>query len=116
MKHIRLLRILVVTGLLSAAHSAESINTTCPIKGSEIAGKKTSSIEVGFCCEKCKEKFDKAPKDFLKQVAEAAEGKCPVSGKAVSADAKSTIQVGTCCNSCKGKFDAEPKKFLGTLK
>jgi YHS domain-containing protein len=116
MKLIPILRILIATCFLSAAYSAEPVNTECPIKGSEIAGKKTSSVEVGFCCEKCKEKFDKAPKDFLKQVAEAAEGKCPVSGKAVSADAKSTIEVGTCCNSCKGKFDAEPKKFLGKLK
>lgn len=116
MKFIKLLPIIAATLFFGAAQAAETINTECPIKGSEVAGKKTSEVEVGFCCENCKGKFDKAPKDFLQKVADAEEGKCPVSGEDVSGDDTSTITVGTCCNSCKGKFDKEPKKFIGKLK
>jgi YHS domain-containing protein len=116
MKILKILPFLVVTFFLGAVHAAETINSECPIKGSEIAGKKASEVEIGFCCEKCKVKFDKAPKDFLKKFAESAENTCPVSGKAVSSKDQSTIVVGTCCNSCKGKFDKEPKNFIGELK
>jgi hypothetical protein len=56
----RLCAAIAATLFLGAAHAAETINTVCPIKDSEFAGKETSEIEVGFCCENCKD-----PKKFI---------------------------------------------------
>ncbi len=100
---------------LTGVASAEPINDTCPIKGKAVDGSKVVSVEVKFCCENCKGKFDKNPGAYLKNVAKAKDGQCPMSGKA-AADASSTVEIAVCCGGCKGKVEADPKKFLGSIK
>ena len=101
-----------LTGSLYAA----TINEKCPVEGKEVAGKKTSSVTVTFCCKKCKATFDKEPAKYLTVLSEAKEGVCPLSHKKADEDVTSTLVVGTCCGDCKEKFDAAPKPFLSKLK
>lgn len=99
---------------LSSAFSADAVNKTCPVKGKAVDGSTTASVDVAFCCKKCKAKFDKAPASFLAKVAAAEKGKCPISGQDAG-DAKSTIAVAVCCKGCKGKVEKDPKKYLAAL-
>lgn len=93
-----------------AKKKAEPINDKCPISGRDVNPEKTSEVKVGFCCNNCKGKFDKA----LKTDAAAATkilgkvkslDKCPVSGRDVSEKANTTVAVGLCCGNCQGKLD-----------
>lgn len=119
MKTIKLL-FLITCGMmlgLSQTFAAAPVNTECPIKGKAVDAKsKTAEVEVTFCCEKCKGKFDKDVVAGLKKYAAAEEGKCPISGKPVKATQKSTATVGVCCSGCKKKVEADPKKHLTKVK
>lgn len=46
------------------------VNTKCPTSGKDVdkSATATASMTVGFCCEKCKAKFDADPKAFLPKV------------------------------------------------
>jgi YHS domain-containing protein len=75
---------------------------------------------VGFCCEKCKAKFDEAP---LANVAKAGieatavvNKTCPHSGRPVKADMTAVINGATvafCCEKCVAKAEKDP---AGTAK
>ena len=101
---------------LSQGFAADPVNKECPIKGKAVDGSKAASVEVSFCCKKCKAAFDKDPIAGLVKFAKAKDGKCPVSGKDVDTAVKSTVSVAVCCNGCKGKLAKNPKKHLAGLK
>ncbi len=107
---------LLITGLFAGVLQAAPINDKCPVTGKDVDEEKTVDVSVGFCCEKCKAKFDKAPGENLKKVADAAEGKCPISGKDVDEDQTSTVTIGVCCGKCQTKVKDDPKKFLADTK
>ncbi len=106
---------------------ADPINKTCPVSGQPINEGFTSTFEdqtVGFCCDKCKAKFDKDPAKF----AEKLGGKqvkagpfntlCPLSGEPVKADQVSIfedLEVAFCCGKCKAAFDKNPKQFAAKI-
>ena len=54
---------LIACGLmlsLSQGFAKDPANTECPVKGKKVDSKsKMIDVEVGFCCKKCKAKFDK---------------------------------------------------------
>jgi YHS domain-containing protein len=50
---------------------AKPVNAKCPVSGEGIEAGFTSIFEtktVGFCCDKCKAKFDKDPKAFAAKI------------------------------------------------
>lgn len=115
-KLISILSLGILLGLTPAFADAPA-NTTCPVKGKNVdAESKTTSVEVKFCCGKCKKKFDGDVLAGLKKFAAAEEGKCPMTGKAVKDSETSTAKVGVCCGGCKKKVDADPKKYLAKVK
>jgi YHS domain-containing protein len=115
MKTNRIIALVLSVFALTLVNSfAGAINKTCPVKGK--AASKEASVDVTFCCDKCKAKFDKDPVAYMEKVADAKEGKCPMSGKDVDAAQKSTITVGVCCDGCKKKVEADPKKYLKDVK
>ncbi|MDH3584745.1 MAG: hypothetical protein OER86_11070 [Phycisphaerae bacterium] len=110
--------------------SAKSINTKCPVSGKAVDASKVSTFQgqvIGFCCDKCKAKFDKDPKALIGKVKEFKAPKkvvlfndrCPISGKPVDPSKSFAFQgktIGFCCDNCKGKFVKEPKKFIAKVK
>jgi endogenous inhibitor of DNA gyrase (YacG/DUF329 family) len=105
----------VAAALFTATAQAEAINDKCPVSGKAVKEGKVVEAKVGFCCEKCKGKFDAEPAKFLKKAAGAKEGMCPVSGKPVDEDQTSTVSIGVCCGKCESKVAEDPKKFLGDV-
>lgn len=112
----KILSVGMVSMMFAGVSAAAPVNTKCPVEGEDVAGKKSSSVEVGFCSKKCKEMFDKSPANYLTVVAEAKDGTCPMSHKKVASGLTSTIVVGTCCSDCKETFEASPKKYLAKIK
>jgi YHS domain-containing protein/mono/diheme cytochrome c family protein len=104
---------------------AGPINTKCPVSGADIDPARVSVVDsqaIGFCCEKCKAKFDADPAAFLSKVVEfqplPVNAKCPVSGADVDPTFTSQVDgqlVAFCCEKCKAKFDADPAPFLAKL-
>ena len=116
LKPMKTISILVGSLLLSLTPVlAGPINKDCPVKGRAVDGSKAVEISVGFCCGRCKAKFDKDPAALLAKVAETEDGKCPISGRDVDEDATSKIAVAVCCNGCKGKVEGDPKAYLAKL-
>ena len=110
-------RIHGVGGLAELLIAADIVNTECPVKGKAVdKTSKSANVEIAFCCDKCKAKFDKAPLAGLIKYAAAADGKCPISGKAVDPAEKSTVAIGVCCKKCKAAVEKEPKKHLAKIK
>jgi YHS domain-containing protein len=93
---------------------ADPANAKCPTSGKDVDKAQTSTYtkKVGFCCDKCKAKFDADPAKFTKEVGayKADSGKCIVSGKDVDAAKSSEFkkEVGFCCPKCKAGFDKDP--------
>lgn len=105
----------VLSALFTAAAYAEPINAECPVSGKAVKEGKAVDAEIGFCCEKCKAKFDKEPGEYLDEAAAAEAGKCPMSGKPVDEDQTSTVSIGVCCSKCEAKVAEDPKKFLADV-
>jgi YHS domain-containing protein len=107
--------LLATAGLTFAAD-----NKDCVVSGKANTREVAYSKTVGFCCDKCKAKFDADPKAFADKVAEykADSGKCLMNGKpadkAQSSEFKATI--GVCCDKCKTKVEADPDKYVAKLK
>jgi YHS domain-containing protein len=111
--------ILLILASLCASFSVASAapdNKDCPVKGKGVSKEVAYAKTVAFCCDKCKAKFDAAPKTFAAKIAayKEADGKCPISGKPIdktkTSDFKATI--GVCCDNCKLKVEADPDKYL----
>ena len=98
--------------------SADPVNKLCPASGK--AGDPAVIIKyskkIGFCCDKCKAKFEKDPASFGDKIADykTDSKKCIVSGKDV--DTAQTLEykaeISACCTKCEAKIKAEPDKFI----
>ena len=113
---------LIAALFISTPLLAEPANKKCPTSGKDVDKAVTSSYskKVGFCCEKCKAKFDAAPDTFVDKVAayKADSGKCIISGKDVDAAQSSEFkkEVGFCCPKCKAGFDKDPDGGIAKVK
>ena len=99
----------------------------CPITGKPINEEKTVEIagtKVGFCCDGCKGKAEKAGDDAIALVFASfdkgftLQTACPVSGKPIAADQKVSFKgqdVYFCCPNCPAAFEADPKKFASKV-
>ena len=57
--------------LLSAGVQAELANKKCPVSNRNAKTSKSlklHGLEIGFCCDNCKEKFAKKPKEFVDRI------------------------------------------------
>jgi hypothetical protein len=111
---------LIACGLmlsLSQGLAKDPVNTECPIKHKAVdSSSKLVDVEVAFCCDKCKAKFDADVLGGLQKFAAAKEGKCPYSGKDVDKAQTSTATVGACCAGCEKKLTKDAKKHVGKIK
>ncbi len=116
------LLILIAAVFMTSPVFADAANTKCPTSGKDVdkAVTSTYSKKVGFCCDKCKAKFDADPAKFTKEVAayKADSGKCVMSGKPVDAAKSSEFkkEVAFCCPKCKAGFDKDPDAGIGGVK
>jgi len=98
--------------------SADPVNKLCPVSGKagDPAVIVKYSKKIGFCCEKCKGKFEKDPASFAEKIAsyKADSKKCLISGE--DADAEQSVEykaeISACCDKCEAKIKAEPDKFI----
>jgi hypothetical protein len=115
----KILFTLVAALFLSAGvASADPVNKLCPVSGKD--GDPALIVKyakkIGFCCDKCKAKFEKDPASFAEKIAAyKTDGKkCIISDK--DADAEQTVEykadVSACCEKCEAKIKAEPDKFI----
>lgn len=98
--------------------SADPVNKNCPVSGK--AGDATVVVKyakkIGFCCDKCKGKFEKDPAAFAEKIAayKSDSKKCLVGGE--DADESKTVEykadVIACCAKCETKIKAEPDAFI----
>ena len=109
----------VLAVLVGAAVAADPVNKLCPVRGDK-AGNPTKtasySKNVSFCSAACKNKFEKSPGSFGRELAAFKEdGKtCLVDGKPAVASFTSEYkcEVTFCCDRCKGRFESAPDKFI----
>lgn len=113
-----LLTLMAAMVALAGAAFADPVNKLCPVSGKagDPAVTYTYTKKLSFCCNKCKDKFEKDPKSFAKEIAayKADSGKCLVSNE--DADGSKVTEfkaeVTTCCNNCKGRMESEPDKYI----
>ena len=113
-------------GFILSTHAADAVNSKCPISGKAADGPTATfkKATIGFCCGKCKGKFEAAPNAILAKVtpdnAKAVNANCPLTGKAADPDqlaiGSEGQTVATCCGKCLKKFKANPAKFAAKLK
>lgn len=66
-----LLSALALSFIAAGVATAEPVNATCIMSGKPVDKSVTSKYngkEVGFCCEKCKARFDSDPAKFGKKI------------------------------------------------
>lgn len=104
---------------LVAAQDA-AVNTKCPVTGDDVDAKITVvyTKNLGFCCGRCKDKFEKAPDRWTQEIALVkalpVNEKCPVDAK--KADATKTVahkgaSVAFCSAKCSKAFEAKPADY-----
>lgn len=104
------------------------VQVACPVSGQPIdeeAMVEYGDGKVGFCCEKCVAKFEKAGDDEKLKIlfAELEKGftlqtMCPVSNKPINPEASvehDGKKVYFCCEGCPKAFEANPKKYMAKL-
>ena len=109
------------------AETGQVVQVACPISGKPCNPDVTSDVggvTVGFCCNGCKGKADKAGDEVLALLfGDLAKGytlqtACPVSGKPIKTDKfveHDGKKVYFCCNGCPAAFTADPAKFVSKL-
>ena len=114
-----LMRLVAVVFAAGVALAADPVNKLCPVRAGK-AGNPTKiasySKGVAFCSAACKNKFEKAPNSFGKELAayKSDSKKCLLDGKPAAAGFESEYKadVTFCCNNCKGSFEREPDKYI----
>ena len=98
----------------------------CPLTGKPVnpeAKSDVGGVSVGFCCDKCKGKVDKADDKVALVFGDISKGftlqtTCPVSGKAINA-ARMVEHDGQkvyfCCDKCPAAFEKDPSKYTAKL-
>lgn len=118
MKH--LLSLLTLVAVASFAVAAEPLNANCPMcsKTANAGIKSTFSKSATLCCNKCKAKFDAAPKQWLNALLSAPSTQCPLSHKSNSGGPTVTYsrEVAFCSAECKAKFDASPNTHIKSVR
>jgi YHS domain-containing protein len=110
--------------LCAAAAQEAATNAKCPVSGDDVDAKITVVYKknFGFCCGRCKDKFDKAPDRWKAEMAEVAakpvNEKCPVCAK--KADASKTVRakgqlVAVCSANCQRSFEAKPDDYAAKV-
>lgn len=108
------------------AQTGQLTQVACPLAGRKInpaTASKVDGVEVSFCCNNCKGKFDKAEDKVALVFANIDKGfttqtECPVSGKAIDIAHSAKHEGKTvyfCCPNCPKAFSANPEKFTGKL-
>lgn len=108
------------------AQTGQLTQVACPLAGRKInpaTASKVEGVEVSFCCNNCKGKFDKSDDKIALVFGSLDKGfttqtECPVSGKAI--DITKSVEhdgkkVYFCCPNCPKAFEANPEKFTGKL-
>lgn len=114
---------------LSWLESKQIAQVGCPITGRPIDESVKLSVrgaEVGFCCEKCKQKFQEKS-DLHSQQAQlfsqfdksfSLQTTCPLSGKPIDPSRRlehQGQQVYFCCPGCEIAFKVEPQRYIALL-
>ncbi len=107
------------------------VQVACPFTGKPVSKDhmaEMGDVKVGFCSDKCEEKFKAATDDAAKLKLVFANGPfnkgftrqttCPVSGKPI--DPEHSVEykgkkVYFCCPKCPAAFEADPEKFVAKL-
>jgi YHS domain-containing protein len=108
--------------------TGQIVQVGCPFSGGKVNPDtmvEFSDAKVGFCCEKCQAKFEKASDAEKLEMVFAKLGKgftmqdkCPVSGKPINVAQKIEHEgkdVFFCCGGCPAAFKAAPDKFAAKL-
>ena len=99
----------------------------CPLSGKACNPEATVALDgvtVGFCCNNCKGKVEKADDKVIAALGGdlakgfTAQTKCPISGKPIdpaqSVEYKSK-KVFFCCDGCPSEFEKDPSKYTAKL-
>jgi YHS domain-containing protein len=100
--------------------------TGCPYSGGKVkAGTEIDidGVKVGFCCDNCKGKTEKADDKVTMVFKSIAKGftlqtKCPVSGKDIDTSVvseKDGKKVYLCCEGCVAPYENDPAKYADKL-
>ncbi len=100
------------------------VQVACPVDGKPVD--KEISVEHGdhavqFCSEPCRERFTKAPDQYMKNFYHAftTQTRCPVMddpiNPAMYVDLAPHQRVYVCCKKCVGKFQKNPAKYGANL-
>ena len=103
----------------------DHVQVTCPLSGKPVSDKAVSDQngeKVHFCCDKCKESYEKDPAKYNAKLEESVtyQTKCPVMGEPI--DAKSYVELADgrkiylCCNKCAAKLTENPEKYEAKLR
>lgn len=114
---------------LQLLQTGQMIQVGCPFSGKPVDEKtlvKFQGTEFGFCCNKCKAKFEKADDAKKLEMVFAKidksftlQTKCPISGKPIDIETSIVHDGKTvyfCCPGCDKKYKANPAKYKGKLK
>ena len=108
--------------------AAKPINAKCSFTGKPLNPKFTSGFDgqvIGFCCGKCKARFDKNPAKGIKKVKEykpvpkPINTACPFTGAQLTPKFTSVFDgqvIGFCCGKCMARFDKNPAKGIKKVK
>ena len=105
-------------GLLFAVSEPVPVNALCPITGKRADSGKTATYikEIKFCCDICKETFNKDPDDRVKEVSAITPGtrKCLMCDKPADKDIKTSYLrvVALSDNESLTQFKASPDKYI----
>lgn len=113
-----LFTLLAAMAVCAGAAFADPVNKLCPVSGKagDPAVTYKYAKKIGFCCDKCKAKFDKDPNSFGKEIAayKVDSGKCLFSGEDADKEKVTEFkaEITTCCNNCKGRMESDPDKYI----
>lgn len=100
------------------------VQVACPVSGEAVDGKTTLKHDgqtVGFCCPKCKGKFQADPANYASGLANSYtyQTKCPVMNGKIDPTSFSVLPTGQkiyyCCDGCGGKLVKSPAKYAASL-
>lgn len=108
------------------AVTGQIVQVGCPFTGGKVNEKTMVELDgakFGFCCEKCKAKYEKSDDKVNMVFADIKKGftmqdKCPVSGKPINVKQKTEYKgksVYFCCGNCPKAFEKDPEKFAAKL-
>lgn len=102
------------------------VQVTCPVSGEPVSADSSTKYEgtkVNFCCDDCKDKFEKEPAKYSAKLAASYtyQTQCAVMpddpiDPSVSIEIGDGQHVYFCCKNCIPKFKSDPEKYSENLK